>query len=201
VDPPSRALVNSARSGDASALPKLLDRHLPGLNSYIQLRIGPLLRTKETPEDLVQSVCREVLQKLDGFEFRTEAQFRHWLFQQAERKIIDRARMWQSERRDPRREVALAEGSSSGTEEPIGQDPTPSACASLREEVARLEKVMQQLPPDYREVILLSRIVGLSNVEVAERMKRSPGAVRVLLLRALARLTSLLPGGSKKPPL
>ena len=56
------------------------------------------------------------------------------------------------------------------------------------EQAERIERAFQGLPPDYREVILLSRIVGLSRAEAAREMGRSESAVRNLLHRALAQL-------------
>jgi RNA polymerase sigma-70 factor (ECF subfamily) len=47
---------------------------------------------------------------------------------------------------------------------------------------------MAKLPADYAEVILLRNIEGLSHDEVARRMGRCSGAVRMLWVRALARL-------------
>ena len=47
---------------------------------------------------------------------------------------------------------------------------------------------MARLPADYAEVILLRNIEGLSHDEIALRMGRGSGAVRMLWVRALARL-------------
>ena len=49
-------------------------------------------------------------------------------------------------------------------------------------------EVLERLPDDYREVILLRNMEGLSHEEVAQRMDRGVGAVRMLWVRALARL-------------
>ena len=65
---------------------------------------------------------------------------------------------------------------------------TPSREAAGREELERLEAALARLSDEHREVVVLARIVGLSSPEIAERMQRSEGAVRVLLHRALARL-------------
>ena len=64
------------------------------------------------------------------------------------------------------------------------------------EALERLEAAFRQLPDDYREVILLARMVGLSHAEIGRQMERTPQAVRVMLHRALARLARLtrLPG-------
>ena len=52
----------------------------------------------------------------------------------------------------------------------------------------RLADVLARLPDDYREVIVLRNLEGLSHEEAARRMGRSVGAVRMLWVRALARL-------------
>lgn len=52
----------------------------------------------------------------------------------------------------------------------------------------RLEAAVKKLTPEYRQVVLLSRIEGLSAKEIADRMNRSPNAVRHLIVRALREL-------------
>jgi RNA polymerase sigma factor (sigma-70 family) len=56
------------------------------------------------------------------------------------------------------------------------------------ERFERLEKSLQSLSPDHREVILLARIEGLQIAAIAERLGRSKSAVKSLLLRALKEL-------------
>jgi DNA-directed RNA polymerase specialized sigma24 family protein len=64
------------------------------------------------------------------------------------------------------------------------------------EDVLRLEAAMERLPEQYREVIGLCRIVGLSREQAGERMGgRAPGAVRSLLSRALVALSHELDRG------
>ena len=46
---------------------------------------------------------------------------------------------------------------------------------------------LARLKPDDRDVIVLRNLQGLSFEEVAERMGRKPGAVRMLWLRAIER--------------
>ena len=50
------------------------------------------------------------------------------------------------------------------------------------------------MPEEYREVITLAHLVGLSRAEIALQMGKSEGAVRVLLHRALARMSAILSG-------
>jgi len=51
-----------------------------------------------------------------------------------------------------------------------------------------LADALERLPEDYREVIVLRNLQGLSFPEVAERMGRSVGSVEKLWMRGLARL-------------
>ena len=51
---------------------------------------------------------------------------------------------------------------------------------------------LAQLPPAYQEVLRLRNLEALSFDEVAQRMGRTPGAVRVLWVRALDQLRLLL---------
>ena len=196
--PDPQALVDSASRGDAAAVETLLERYLPGLSAFVRLRAGPLLRARESSSDLVQSVCREVLEHVDRYRYRSEGLFKQWLFTTAARKIADRCDHVQAQRRDVRREVAL-DARADATESTPGW--FADACRSLvtpsreliaREEVIATERALLSLPDDHREVILLARVVGLSAKEIGEQMNRSESAVRSLLHRALAELCELV---------
>jgi RNA polymerase sigma-70 factor (ECF subfamily) len=76
---------------------------------------------------------------------------------------------------------------------------TPSGAAIAREEVERIEAAFEDLSEEHREVITLAHVVGLSRAEIAERMGRSEGAVRVLLHRALAKVSEVLCSEKREP--
>jgi RNA polymerase sigma-70 factor (ECF subfamily) len=200
MDDSSRVLVAVAKQGDRHAAEALLAMHLPRLRAFVRLRAGGLVRSKESSSDLVQSVCREVLQDLDHFEFRDEPSFRDWLYSAALRKILDRNRYYRADKRDPDREVHPPPTSEREDErlfEAYRTVSTPSRNAIAREEIERIDAAFDQLPEDYREVITLARIVGVSHAEIARQMDRSEDSVRNLLSRALARLGSLLASKSE----
>ena len=52
---------------------------------------------------------------------------------------------------------------------------------------------LAELPADYREVILLRHVEGMSFDEVARRMERTSGAARMLWLRAIELLRKQMP--------
>ncbi len=71
-------------------------------------------------------------------------------------------------------------------------EPSPSQHAVAHEQAERIERAMDKLPEDYREALLLARVVGLSRREMADRMGRSESAVRTLLTRATIKLLAAL---------
>ncbi|MBI3819745.1 MAG: sigma-70 family RNA polymerase sigma factor [Planctomycetes bacterium] len=199
MNPISRDLIDRASNGDPAAVDTLLEKNLPGLEAYIRLRTGRLLKARESASDLVQSVCREVLQHMDRYQYRGEAQFRHWLYTTAMRKIVNRYEYYRAEKRDAGREVAPHPDDASGSAESAGQILqtyrsfiTPSRHMQAREELDRTERAFAKLSEDKREVVLLAKVVGLSRADIAAEMGRTEIAIRSLLSRALAELSEHL---------
>ncbi len=193
----SKAVSDSKgdRASSGERTDALLKDHLPELRAFVRARAGRFLLSREESSDLVQSTCREILSRRSRFRSQDEESFRRWLHATALRKIVDRARFHQAGKRHPDRLVTPHDSGSSSqglTESHGGKSyRTPSRDAMSREELSLVEEAFRLLPEDSRDVILLSRIMGLPHREVARRMGRSEGAVRVLLSRALARLSTL----------
>lgn len=185
--PDERELFEDASRGDLTAVEELLGRHLPGLVAFVRGRWDGLPADRESASDLVQSVCRDVLERLDEerLEYRGEAEFRAWLHEAALFKIKDRHKFWRAERRDARRDAAEGEPGV-----PHSVD-SPSRAAVRREEQADARALLAQLPERYRRVVELAKLEGLEHQEIAQRMEITEGASRMLLSRALARLATL----------
>ena len=62
---------------------------------------------------------------------------------------------------------------------------------SGKEDLAKLEKAIDELKPEYREVIILTKIEGLSYQEIGQKLGKSSDAVRMLATRAMAELTTI----------
>ncbi|MCA9321600.1 MAG: sigma-70 family RNA polymerase sigma factor [Planctomycetes bacterium] len=191
MDEASRELVLKASRGDAVAVDDLLQRHLSGLYAFVRLNSSELLRSKESHADLVQSTCRELLENLEGFEYRSENEFKRWLFAAALNKIRKRMRYYRAEKRDLAREVRTRQTTDSTTLDfaalyaGIG---SPSDHALVSEQLDRIERIFETLTEEQRQVMTLVRIVGLSHSEVAEQLGLSVEAARKIYSRASARL-------------
>lgn len=192
-DTRTASLVAAAQRREPGAVEQLLVRNLPGLEAFVRLRMGPVLRGLMTAPDLVQSVCREALEDLEGFEFRGEAPFRHWLFVRAENKLREKHRYHHAEKRDRQKEMAMPDATTALSA--YQTLCTPSKDLEVREAMRRVEAAFDQLPADYREAITLHKLCGLSHAEIAERMGKSEGAVRNLVYRGISRLALLVDGG------
>jgi RNA polymerase sigma-70 factor, ECF subfamily len=198
----SAHLAERAARGDARAMQTLLELHLDGLRAFVRLRTGPELRQRESSSDLVQSVCREILEQAHRFQHPSESAFRRWLYTTALRKISDRAEHWRAQKRDAGREEAWpSQAGDQALFQRYRSFSSPSGHAMVREEVERVERAFEELTDEQREVITLAHVAGLSRAEIATQMERSEGAVRVLLHRSLARLAEILevPRGGGPP--
>jgi len=70
----------------------------------------------------------------------------------------------------------------------VANQSSPSQQAARREQAVLLADALDQLPPDYREVIILHHLEDLNFPAVAQRMGRTVDSVKNLWIRALARL-------------
>ena len=192
----TRNLVALVKDGDVSALDQLCRIYGPRVHWIMRLRMGKELRSKLESMDLVQDTLVHALGGLDDFTYKNEGDFVRWLSTIAENVIRGNIKRFRAGKRDIRREVPLRMNGPTGTggfiaaPGPIDAT-TPSVIMSKKEELARLEKSIDQLKPEYREVIVLTKIEGLSYKEISKRLGKSHDAVRKLVSRAIVALADV----------
>lgn len=195
-DPNIQALTEAAARGDRGAVDRLLELYLPELQAFVARRAGRPLKAQESSADIVQSVCREVLQHADRFRHPSEVAFKQWLYTTALRKISSRLDFYRAQKRDHGRVQNFVPGSvdeaASQVLEFYQSFSSPSRAMIVQEEVGRIEAAFEQLTEEQREVVTMAHVLGLSRAEIAQRLGKSEGNVRVLLHRALARVSELL---------
>ena len=152
---------------------------------------------KFDPSDAVQQTLLEAWKGWEQFRGSDEPQRLAWLRQILAHQLAHLARHYGgTQKRDVAREVSIDQTLCRSAQRldallPAG-DPSPSGIAAASEQRLHLAQVLEQLPADYRQVILLHNLEELPHEEVAARMNRTPGAVRMLWLRALAALKEAL---------
>src|SRR5437879_572340 len=186
-------LLAEALRGCGESLGTLLELYRNYLYLQARTQLGLQLRTRANPSDVVQETFLQACRHFQQFRGRTTKELLGWL-----RRILvhNLARLAEqqvlAQKRNIRREVSL--------DRPRGQPAaafpltlvspgsSPSTHAQRRELADQLAGQLARLPAAYREVLVLRNLEGLAFGEVAQRMGRSPGAVRVLWLRALDQL-------------
>ena len=129
-----------------------------------------------------------VAQRCADFEDRGEGSFRRWLLGIAEMKARRAVQHHNAAMRAAVREVT--HGQRPSTAQFPGRLPSPSETAIGIELKELARRAMESLPPDYREVLRLTREEKLTLREAAERMARSREATKKLYARALAKVTA-----------
>lgn len=127
------------------------------------------------PEATTQEVFLRVLRRLDRFDGDAE-HLRSWVFAVARNLLVD-------ERRAAARRPAVAAGPPPDHPQPGGED---DVVAGL--DARRVRAVLDALPEDQREVVVLRFLLDLPLAEVADVVGRSLPAVKALQHRGLARL-------------
>lgn len=190
-------LLRLARAGDGSALGRLFELYHGYLELLARLQIGRRLQGKVDAADLVQETFLQAHSHFAQFQGTSEAELvswlRHILASRLEKLI---RRYYGTQRRDLRLErqlaVELDQSSRLLDQSLAAPDSTPSQRAARREQAVMLANALQRLPDDYREVLILHHLQGMSLPDVARRLGRTVDSVKNLWLRGLARLRNLV---------
>ncbi len=192
----TRHLVVLAKDGDKSALSQLYMVYAERVRRILRLRMSKELRPKLDSMDLVQDALLSALGGIGDFTYKNEGDFLRWLSRIAQNALRDNLDKLHAAKRDIRREVRRVDfnpttgGGFVAAAVPI-EATTPSMIMSKKEDLDKLEKAIDELKPQYREVIVLTKIEGLSYREIGERLSKSPDAVRMLVPSAMAELTTV----------
>jgi RNA polymerase sigma-70 factor (ECF subfamily) len=192
----TQQLVTLAKDGDEYAMNQLCRVYADRVRWMVRLRLGAELRPKLESLDLAQDVLIHALKGLGDFTYTNDGDFLRWLSKITQNALRDNVDKLYTGKRDIRKEVPLRDpdrttgGRPFRIPEPL-ETKTPSVIMSMKEDLSKLEKAIDKLKPEYRDVIILSKIEGLSYKEIGKRIGKSPDAVRMLMPSAMAELTTV----------
>ncbi len=177
-------LLERIRAGDEAAFSTLFRKYSPRLSVLIHYKLSPEMRNHVEVDDVLQEAFLAASRQLGNFTYRNPGSFMSWISRIADHIIVDAARRQGRLKRRPVELVRFKTESNPQGAEAIDST-TPSRILAGKERVGQVLKRLDGLPEDYRQVVLLAKIEGLSMGEIAERLGKSRENAAVLLHRAI----------------
>jgi len=178
-----RALIDRVLSGDTNAFEALVLEHQTVVyNLALRMTANPA-----DAEDCAQEAFVKAYRSLSTF--RGDASFSSWLYRLTTNVCLDLLRS-----RKRRGEVSLTADDGEEDAELDIPDPadSPERAAERRETRQTVREALEKLPPDFRAVLLLRELGGLSYEEIGEQMQLEVGTVKSRIFRARRKLAVIL---------
>ncbi len=171
----------SALAGDRGGAEDVLRWIRPFVVRYCRAHVGTQERACASADDVAQEVCLAVFTALP--RYRTQGRpFLAFVYGIAAHKVADAHRSSARNHAEPVPEIPDTPD--------LADDPEAQL---MKGELAdRMNKLLDMLPDQQREIVVLRVIMGLSAEKTAEAVGSTPGAVRVAQHRILRRLRSTL---------
>lgn len=169
-------LIQRAKKGEKECFGQLYDHYITPIYRFVLVKVN----SKAEAEDLTHEVFLSAWQNIKGYKHKGFP-FSSWLYQIARNKVIDHYRTkkihtsFDSLDEDILKIVGVAE--------------------EKMDKMLNLEKVKEaiaKLSPEQQDVVIMKFVEDLSNEEIAQALKKSEGAVRLLQHRAINNLKQLL---------
>lgn len=177
-------LVRRVQSGEAEAFEELVRAHEKTVYNLALRLVG----NPQDAEDMAQEAFLKVYRSLP--EFRGESKFSVWLYRIVSNVCLDHLR------RQGRRPA-----SSLTTEDEDGEkqqwdvpDESQSPERLLEQKLTReaVQRGLETLPEDQRQILLLREIRGMSYEEIGQTLDLEPGTVKSRIFRARKKLVAWL---------
>lgn len=168
------ALIADILAGGAGQFETLVRTHQSGVYAFL-LR---MVRDSEEAADLTQEVFVKVFSNLE--QFNPQYRFKTWLYRIAANAAVDR-------RRRARKDRGLTRVDSSDDSGPVqlrSSRPDPHEFFSALETRDRLQDALSEMPPAYRQVILLRYQNDMRYDEIAQVTRLPLGTVKNRIFRA-----------------
>ena len=195
-----REIIDRVLSGDTEAFVALVLEHQNKVYSLALRMVG----NEEDALDMAQEAFIRAFNSLSGF--RGDSKFSVWLYRLTSNICIDFIRS-----RAKKRTVSMTwtdeEGGDAGELEIPDETWSPETQLERRMTRESVQRGLDSLSPQYREILLLREINGLSYEEIGRALGIEEGTVKSRIFRARKKLCDFLlregnipvPGASKPP--
>ena len=169
-------LMKLVQEGDYAPAAVLFDRYSSRIYNFAYR----FLRNNEAAEDATQEVFMKMMKR--AHQFNGEAKLSTWLFSITANLCRDHLRKADNKTKDDEETLVSI---------PSNED-SPEERRAQNQEAERVRLALENLPPEQKEAILLSRYQGLSYAEIAQVSGCSEGAVKTRVFRAMEALKRIL---------
>lgn len=179
--------IERLKAGEAEAFDELVNRYTANIYALLMR----LTEDQEEARDLTQETFLSALKAIKNF--RGDADLKTWLYRIAVNESRNRFRWWK--RRSRSLTISLdAENSSGQTPDYADSSENPETAALRREREYALRQALSELPTNFREVLVLRDIEGLSYEEVAAALETNVGTIKSRIARGREELRRKLSG-------
>ena len=155
-----KMLLNSYLSGDRSAISQLIERHSRRVLDYIKM----MVKDTDLAKDIMQETFIKAVRVIDSGRYTDNGKFLSWILRIAHNQVIDRFRAQKQNRTVNEAEAGYdVLGTVRLSDNSIEDD---MISAQIDSDVRRL---VDQLPEEQRQVVLMRYYSGLSFKEIAEQ--------------------------------
>jgi RNA polymerase sigma-70 factor, ECF subfamily len=173
--------IRRARAGDREAFGRLYTRYAPQVHAFISARVGNELTADDIAAETWEAAWRSIEQFTGG-----QDQFVPWVTGIARHRALTHIKQRKQhdslDEAGEDGEVRFRGGTTKSAVSP------PDAEVLGRDELERVSRALEALPPRRREALLLRARDGLSEAEVAESLGVTPTAAHWLLHRGRRQL-------------
>ncbi|MEL7122100.1 MAG: RNA polymerase sigma factor [Bacteroidota bacterium] len=166
-------LMQRVRMGEVQYLGLLFERYHKILFTFFYNRNKDI----QLSEDLVQNVFLQILK--NKHQYKGNGLFKHWLFVIARNTKNNHFRKTKVQFFD-----TLEDWKEKITDETIN----PSRSMMHQEDMSLLKVALNQLDPEKKEILMMSKMQGMKYKEIGEKLGYSEGAIKVKVYRALKEL-------------
>lgn len=172
-------------AGDGGSFGALYCRVAPALYAWAELRIGPALRARIDPDDLVQEICCRAFQGFHNYQ-PERGPFRGWIFGIGN-TVLKNALMQLGRVPTQARPAALDQSTDL-------LDQLPDEVTSVSRRLAKSERMkeflehVRGLDEEEQKLLLYRGLEGWTHVQIAERMNLSVDTVEKRWQRLRTRL-------------
>lgn len=173
-------LVERAKT-NPEAFGELYEKYIERIYNYVYFRVGSV----HDAEDLTAKVFLKSLNNLNRYKF-VGLPFSAWLYRIAHNLIANHHRDQSRKREIPIEDMAVVNVAS--------RLPSMDASVGHAQEAEALWKMINDLSPQKRELILLKFVEKLSNSEIAAVLNKSESAIKSLYHRTLLEMRDRMGG-------